>query len=112
MKIVYAGTRFNSYDPQGGHTFEFQNFLKTFQAMPGVEVFEHPFDRILEVGKDKYNEELFELLSCAKKHNNDLRAKILQFFTLEEKVTIYYSLKVMFYFGVTSAETFQRQFYK
>ena len=63
MKIVYAGTRFNSYDPQGGHTFEFQNFLKTFQAMPGVEVFEHPFDRILEVGKDKYNEELFELVS-------------------------------------------------
>ena len=66
MKVLYSGVRFENYDSRRRHSFEYENFFKTFRAMPGVTVIEHPFDRILEVGKKRFNEELFELVSREK----------------------------------------------
>ncbi len=62
MKIVYAGIRNENYDPRRRESFEYRNFYLTLRAMPGVEVIEHPFGRILEVGKKIYNEELVALV--------------------------------------------------
>jgi spore maturation protein CgeB len=69
MKIIYAGVRFDEYDPSRGYSFEYRNFWKTLEAMPNVTAIEYPFDRILEVGKQRYNEELFAII---KKENPDV----------------------------------------
>ncbi|MEK9180215.1 MAG: glycosyltransferase [Patescibacteria group bacterium] len=61
MKILYAGIRRENYDPRRRDSFEYINFFLTLKAMAGVEVVEYPFDRILEVGKKKWNEELYEI---------------------------------------------------
>jgi len=66
MKILYTGIRFEHYNPRRRESFEYNNFYLTLAAMPGVEVVEHPFDRILEVGKKKYNEELLALVEKEK----------------------------------------------
>lgn len=62
MKILYTGIRYEHYDPKRRTSFEYNNFFLTLQAMKDVEVIEHPFDRILEVGKKKFNEELVDLV--------------------------------------------------
>lgn len=62
MKILYTGIRHEHYDPKRRTSFEYNNFFLTLQAMEGVEVIEHPLDRILEVGKKKFNEELVQLV--------------------------------------------------
>jgi spore maturation protein CgeB len=62
MKILYAGMRFEHFNPAERHSFEYQNFWRTLSQMPGVAAIEHPFDRILEVGKDRYQQELFEII--------------------------------------------------
>src|SRR3989344_6030933 len=62
LKIVYAGVRSENYDPKRRDSFEYVNFFTTLKNMAGVEVLEHPCDRILEVGKKKFNEELLELV--------------------------------------------------
>ncbi|OGY97081.1 MAG: hypothetical protein A2122_00610 [Candidatus Liptonbacteria bacterium GWB1_49_6] len=69
MKILYAGLRYELYDPGRGWSFEYLNFFSTLRSLPGVEVIEHPFDRILEVGRQKFNEELFALI---RRENPDL----------------------------------------
>ncbi len=50
------------YSLDGRESFEFVNFCSTLKAMSGVEVIEHPFDRILEVGQKKFNQELLDLV--------------------------------------------------
>lgn len=62
MKIVYAGIQNDLYDPKRGMSFEYTNFYLTLKNMSGVAVVEHPFDRILQVGKKKFNEELLALI--------------------------------------------------
>jgi spore maturation protein CgeB len=62
MKILYAGVRFDNYDPKRRHSFEYQNFYLTLKSMAGVTVIEHPFDRIVDVGVARYNEELLEIV--------------------------------------------------
>ncbi len=69
MKILYAGLRHEFYDLGRGRSFEYLNFFSTLRSMSGVEVIEHPFDRILEVGRRKFNEELFALIQ---RENPDL----------------------------------------
>jgi len=61
MKIIYAGIQAENYDSQRRFSFEYTNFYLTLQNMPGVQVIEYPFDRILEVGRTKFNEDLLEL---------------------------------------------------
>lgn len=62
MKIVYAGIRHEGYNPARRDSFEYVNFYLTLKGMKGVEVFEHPCDRIFEVGKKKFNEELLDMV--------------------------------------------------
>ncbi|MBI2623051.1 MAG: glycosyltransferase [Candidatus Liptonbacteria bacterium] len=60
MKILYSGVQYANYAPHKGLSFEHRNFCSALTAMPGVEVVYVPFDRILEVGTKKFNEELLE----------------------------------------------------
>ena len=62
MKILYTGVRHEHYHPKRRISFEYNNFFLTLKAMKGIEVIEHPFDRILDVGKARFNEELVELV--------------------------------------------------
>ena len=62
MKVLYTGIRHESYNPARRDSFEYVNFFLTLKNMAGVEVFEQQFDRILDVGKKKYNEELLEIV--------------------------------------------------
>ena len=66
MKILYAGVHFENYDPKRRDSFEYVNFYLTLKGMADATVIEHPFDRILEVGKKKYNEELLEIVTREK----------------------------------------------
>lgn len=66
MKVIYAGIQRENYDPRRRDSFEYVNFYLTLQEMPGVEVVEHPFDRILEIGKKRWNEELLDLVQREK----------------------------------------------
>lgn len=61
MKVLYVGMQKENYDSKNRDSFEYINFFLTLKAMPEVEVIEHPFDRIIEIGKKKWNEELLEI---------------------------------------------------
>lgn len=61
MKIIYSGIQKDSYNSSSGKSFEYNNFYLTLKALPYVEVIEYPFDRILDIGKEKWNNELFEI---------------------------------------------------
>lgn len=69
MKIIYAGLRNNYYNPKRGVSFEYRTFYAALAAMQGMTVMELPFDRIIEVGKKKFNE---EALALAEKEKPDL----------------------------------------
>jgi spore maturation protein CgeB len=60
MKIFYSGNQYNYYDPAKGLSFEHENFYVSLKNMPGVEVVYFPFERILEIGKRAFNEEILE----------------------------------------------------
>jgi len=60
MKIVFAGLENERYRPEFGKTNEHNNFYLLLKENPENEVIYAPFDRILEVGKTKYNQELIE----------------------------------------------------
>ncbi|RJQ29499.1 hypothetical protein C4571_01485 [Candidatus Parcubacteria bacterium] len=69
MKVFYAGLRYNYYDSKRGVSFEHENFYESLHAFPGAEVRYFPFERILEVGKTRFNEEILE---AAKKERPDI----------------------------------------
>ncbi len=58
--------RRENYNPNRGMSFEYNNFFLTLKNMKDVEVVEYPFDLILEVGKEKYNEHLLDLVRAEK----------------------------------------------
>ncbi len=60
MRIIYTGIQYSFYKKAAGLSFEHNNFYLSLKELPGVEVRYLPFDRILEVGKKKFNEEIFE----------------------------------------------------
>lgn len=60
MKILYTGIQYHFYRKEDGFSFEHANFYPALQRFPGANVTYVPFDRILEVGKTKFNEELRE----------------------------------------------------
>ncbi len=66
MKIIYSGVRNENYDPNRRQSFEYHNFYLTFKSLPGVEVIEYPFDQIQEIGKEKFNQNLFEIVKREK----------------------------------------------
>ncbi len=60
MKIIYTGVQYSFYKKEYGLSFEHNNFYLSLKNLPGVEVLYFPFDRILEVGKKRFNQELKE----------------------------------------------------
>lgn len=60
MKIIYTGIQYSFYKKAAGLSFEHNNFYLSLKNLPGVEIKYLPFDRILEVGKKKFNEELLK----------------------------------------------------
>lgn len=66
MKIIYTGIQYSFYKKESGLSFEHNNFYLSLKNFPGVEVIYFPFDRILEVGKKKFNEELREAIEKEK----------------------------------------------
>ena len=69
MKILYTGLQYNYYNPNQGLSFEHNNFYLGLLNYPGAEVKYFPYDRILEVGKKRWNQELLETV---KKNPPDL----------------------------------------
>jgi spore maturation protein CgeB len=66
MKIIFCGLKNENYNSARGTSFEYNNFYLTLKNLPNVEVIDYFFDRILEVGKKKYNEELLALVEKEK----------------------------------------------
>lgn len=62
MKIVYSGIRNENYNPARTPSFEYANFYLTLKEITGVQVVEYPFDKILEVGRRKFNRDLLEFV--------------------------------------------------
>jgi spore maturation protein CgeB len=69
MKIFYAGVRYDHYDQKRGLSFEHNNFYLSLASYPDATVRYFEFDRILEVGKQKFYE---ELLHAAKEEKPDV----------------------------------------
>lgn len=66
MKILFSGIEYDSYNPKRGRSFEYINFYETMKKMDGVETLLFPFDKILSVGKERFNEELLSLIEKEK----------------------------------------------
>jgi spore maturation protein CgeB len=62
MKIVYSGLQYTNFDPALGLSFEHVNFYESLRQMKGVEVIYFPYERILELGRGRGNEELLKLV--------------------------------------------------
>ncbi len=56
MRILFSSPEYDRYDPKRGRTFEYYNFYLTLRSFGEVRFL--PFDRILEVGRRKWNQEL------------------------------------------------------
>jgi len=68
MKILFASVEHDQYVPRRGKSFEYHNFYLQLKNMPH-EVRFFPFDRILEVGKERFNK---ELLAVVEEYQPDL----------------------------------------
>jgi len=62
MKIIFTGLTYCNYQKELGQSFEYTNFYKSLERMPGIEVLHFPYERILEVGRSRGNEELIHLV--------------------------------------------------
>lgn len=62
MRIIYAALEFNKMNPLSGHSFEYNNFYESLRHFSGVELLFFPYERMIEVGKKKMNQELLELV--------------------------------------------------
>jgi len=69
MKIFYAGCEYENYDPKRSHSFEHENFYLSLKNMKGMDVVYFPFERIIEIGKAKFNE---EIIAAAERERPDL----------------------------------------
>jgi len=69
MKILFTGLENERYRPELGKTNEHNNFYLLLKSNPKNEVIYIPFDRILEIGRRAYNQ---ELLDTVKREKPDL----------------------------------------
>lgn len=69
MKILYTGLDCQRYQPALGKTNEYNNFYLQLKNDPEHQVLYLPFERILEVGKKAYNQ---EILDTVKRERPDL----------------------------------------
>lgn len=66
MKIIYSGLKYTNLNPNLGLSFEHNNFYESLRKLPGVELIYFPYDYILELGKEKWNSELLNLIKAQK----------------------------------------------
>ena len=66
MKIIYSGLQFNNYKNSEGLSFEHNSFYLGLKSYPNAEVIYFPFDRILEIGKERFNQEILEAVKREK----------------------------------------------
>ena len=66
MKILFIACKYDYMDINRGYSFEHYNFYETLLKLPQFEVIYFPYERILQVGKEKMNAELKELVSKEK----------------------------------------------
>lgn len=66
MNIFYCGLEYDHYDPKRGRSFEHINFYLSLARYPGAAVQYFRYDRILEVGKARWNEELLSAVKSGK----------------------------------------------
>jgi spore maturation protein CgeB len=66
MKIVYSGLENEYYNPRRGLSFEHNNFYLSLKEMPEVEVAYFPYDPIIKIGKERFNEELLRFVRTEK----------------------------------------------
>jgi len=66
MKAIYVGLKNDNYGSDKRTSFEYNNFYLTLKNMPGVELSDHFFDQIPEVGKKKFNQDLLEKVKTEK----------------------------------------------
>lgn len=66
LKIVYAGLQSENYNFYRKPSFEYSNFYLSLVNLPGAEVIEYPYERILAVGKKRFNEDLLKLIRDTK----------------------------------------------
>lgn len=66
MKIIYSGLKYDYFNPSRGVSFEYVNFYETLKRIDGVDLIYFPYERLLEVGRDKMNEELLDLVKKEK----------------------------------------------
>ena len=66
MKVIYVGLKYDNYGSNKRTSFEYNNFYLTLKNMPGVELSDHFFDQIPEVGKKKFNRDLLEKVKTEK----------------------------------------------
>lgn len=65
-KIIYSACKYDYMDSRRGYSFEHYNFYETLSKLPGFEVVYFPYERSLEVGREKMNAELKELVNREK----------------------------------------------
>jgi len=66
MKIFYCGMEYDHYDVRRGWSFEHTNFYMSFAKYPGATVRYFKYDRILEIGRRAWNEELLAAVKAEK----------------------------------------------
>ena len=66
MKILYTGLKYTNYNPKLGLSFEHNNFYESLRLFSEVELLYFPYERILEVGREKWNIALLELIKKEK----------------------------------------------
>lgn len=66
VRILYTACKYDYMDVKRGYSFEHYNFYGTLSKLPQFEIIYFPYERMHEVGKDKMNEELRELVDKEK----------------------------------------------
>jgi len=66
MKAIYVGLKHDTYRSTKRTSFEYNNFYLTLKNMPGVELSDHFFDLIPEIGKERFNRDLLEKVKSEK----------------------------------------------
>lgn len=96
MKIVYTACKYDYMDASRGYSFEYHNFYGTLEHMKNIELIYFPYDQILDTGRDKFNNDLLELV---KKEKPDLLFVTMFTDQLKKEMIDYISEK-------TNCETF------
>lgn len=66
IKIIYIACKYDYMDTRKGYSYEHYNFYEALSKLPQVEVIYFPYERIQEVGREKMNAELKELVNKEK----------------------------------------------